>query len=51
MLKTGFGSQDVYGPNFPDEIFRFLNEKEFCQYGEYHTRRLILEAWQELEEA
>jgi len=41
--------QDVYGPDFPAETFRVLKEKEIKQYGEYRTRRLVLEAWDRLE--
>jgi hypothetical protein len=41
---------DVYGPNFPGETFRVLKEKEIRQYGEYRTRRLVLEAWDRLAE-
>jgi len=36
---------DVYGPDFPGETFRVLKEKEIKKYGEYRTRRLVLEAW------
>ncbi|MEN9935276.1 MAG: hypothetical protein RLZZ387_1855, partial [Chloroflexota bacterium] len=36
---------DVYGPDFPGETFRVLKEKEIKLYGEYRTRRLVLEAW------
>jgi hypothetical protein len=36
---------DVYGPEFPGETFRVLKEKETRLYGEYRTRRLVLEAW------
>lgn len=36
---------DIYGPDFPGETFRVLKEKEIRQYGEYRTRRLVLEAW------
>jgi hypothetical protein len=36
---------DVYGPEFPGETFRVLKEKETKQFGEYRTRRLVLEAW------
>lgn len=39
---------DVYGPDFPGETFRVLKEKEIRQYGEYRTRRLVLEAWDRL---
>jgi len=31
---------------FPGETFRVLKEKEMRQYGEYRTRRLVLEAWE-----
>lgn len=33
---------------FPGETFRVLKEKEIGQYGEYRTRRLVLEAWEKL---
>jgi hypothetical protein len=36
---------DVHGPDFPGETFRVLKEKETAKYGEYRTRRLVLEAW------
>ncbi len=36
---------DVYGPDFPGETFRVLKEKETKLYGEYRTRRLVLDAW------
>jgi hypothetical protein len=35
----------LYGPDFPGETFRVLKEKEEKQYGEYRTKRLVLEAW------
>ena len=31
--------------DFPDETFRALKEQEVKQFGEYRTRRLVLEAW------
>lgn len=40
--------QDVYGSDFPGETFRVLKEKEIKQFGEYRTRRLVLEAWERL---
>lgn len=40
--------QDVYGENFPGETFRVLKEKEERKYGEYRTRRLVMEAWEKL---
>ena len=35
--------------DFPGETFRVLKEKELARYGEYRTRRLVLEAWDALE--
>ena len=35
--------------DFPGEAFRVLKEKEEKQYGEYRTRRLVLEAWDKME--
>lgn len=35
--------------DFPGETFRVLKEKEIKQFGEYRTRRLVLEAWNRLE--
>jgi hypothetical protein len=37
------------GPDSPGETFRVLKEKEEKQYGEYRTRRLVLEGWDRLE--
>jgi len=48
-LRYILDPQDVYGPDFPGETFRVLKEKELKQYGEYRTRRLVLEAWDRLE--
>ncbi len=39
---------DVHGEGFAGETFRVLKEKEIRQYGEYRTRRLVLEAWDRL---
>ena len=35
--------------DFPSEIFRVLKEKDIRLYGEYRTRRLVLEEWDEQE--
>lgn len=40
---------DVRGPDYPSETFRVLKEKEIRQFGEYRTRRLVLEAWDRME--
>lgn len=42
---------DVHGPDFPGETFRVLKEKEQAKFGEYRTRRLVLEAWDRLPSA
>lgn len=47
-LRYILDPQDVYGPDFPGETFRVLKEKEIKLYGEYRTRRLVLEAWERL---
>jgi hypothetical protein len=33
---------------FPSENFRALKEKEIAKFGEYRTRRPVLEAWGKL---
>lgn len=47
-LRYILDPQDVYGPDFPGETFRVLKDKEIKAYGEYSTRRLVLEAWREM---
>ncbi|MDF5712431.1 MAG: N-6 DNA methylase [Rhizonema sp. NSF051] len=39
---------DVYGEDFPSETFRVLKNNEIQQFGEYRTRRLVLEAWDKM---
>ncbi len=36
---------DVMGDDYPSETFRVLKGKEIREFGEYRTRRLVLEAW------
>ncbi|MGH8247412.1 MAG: hypothetical protein ACREUU_13390 [Gammaproteobacteria bacterium] len=36
---------DVFGPDFPGETFRVLKTNELADFGEYRTRRLVLEAY------
>lgn len=38
----------LLGPNYPSETFRGLKNKEEKTFGEYRTRRLVLEAWDSL---
>jgi hypothetical protein len=40
---------DVMGEDYPSETFRVLKNKEMNEFGEYRTRRLVLEAWDRLE--
>ena len=40
---------DVYGEDFPGETFRVLKNKETREFGEYRTKRLVLEAWDRLQ--
>jgi hypothetical protein len=40
---------EVYGEDYPSETFRVLKNNEIRQFGEYRTRRLVLEAWDRLE--
>jgi len=41
---------DVYGEDYPSETFRVLKNNETRRYGEYRTRRLVLEAWDRMTE-
>ncbi len=47
-LRYILDPQDVYGADFPGETFRVLKEKEIRLYGEYRTRRLVMEAWEKI---
>ena len=40
--------KEVHGEDFPGETFRVVKEKEIKQFGEYRTRRLVLEAWDKM---
>jgi hypothetical protein len=40
----------VMGEDYPSETFRVLKDKEIRQLGEYQTQRLVLEAWDKLEQ-
>jgi hypothetical protein len=50
-LRYVLDPKDVYGPDFPSETFRVLKEKEEKRFGEYRTRRLVLEAFDKLAES
>jgi hypothetical protein len=47
-LRYILDPQEIYGEDFPGETFRVLKEKETRHFGEYRTRRLVLEAWDRL---
>jgi hypothetical protein len=40
---------DVMGEAYPSETFRGLKTNEIKKFGEYRTRRLVLEAWDRIE--
>ena len=50
-LRYILDPKDVYGSDFPGETFRVLKEKEEKLYGEYRTRRLVMEAFDKLAES
>ena len=39
---------DIMGADYPSETFRVLKNNETREFGEYRTRRLVLEAWDRL---
>ena len=41
---------DVMGADYPSETFRVLKNNDIKNYGEYRTGRLVLEAWDRLEQ-
>jgi hypothetical protein len=47
-LRYILDPKDVMGEGYPSETFRVLKEGEIRAYGEYRTRRLVLEAWDRL---
>ena len=47
-LRYILDPKEVYGEDFPGETFRVLKDKEIKQFGDYRTRRLVLEAWDKL---
>jgi hypothetical protein len=40
---------DVMGQDYPSKTFHVLKDKEIKLYGEYRTRRLVLDAWDRME--
>jgi hypothetical protein len=43
-----FDPKEVHGEAFPGETFRVLKDKGVRLFGEFRTRRLVLEAWDKL---
>lgn len=41
---------DVHGSDYPSETFRVLKNNETRQFGEYRTQRLVLQAWDRLDD-
>ncbi|MBC9070594.1 N-6 DNA methylase [Thauera sp. CAU 1555] len=41
---------DVMGEDYPSETFRVLKNNELREFGEYRTRRLVLAAWDAMEQ-
>ena len=39
----------VFGEDYPGETFRVLKEREIKEFGEFRTKKLVLEAWDRLE--
>lgn len=44
-LRYILDPEDICGAGCINETFRVLKERELREYGEYRTRRLVLEAW------
>lgn len=49
QLRYILDPADVYGSDYPSETFRVLKKNEIDRFGEYRTRRLVLDAWDRLE--
>lgn len=49
-LRYILDPKEVYGEDFPGETFRVLKNNEIRKHGEYRTKRLVLEAWERLED-
>jgi hypothetical protein len=43
--------QEVFGSTFPGETFRTMKERDVEKWGEYRTRRLVLDAFDRLAES
>ena len=45
-LRYILDPEDICGEGCINETFRVLKDKEINEYGEYRTKRLVLEAWE-----
>ena len=45
VLRHILDPEEVCGKGCINETFRVLKDNEIRQYGEYRTKRLVLEAW------
>lgn len=48
-LRYILDPKEVMGEDYPSETLRVLKDRELEEFGEYRTRRLVLEAWDKLE--
>jgi hypothetical protein len=49
-LRYILDPSDIMGDDYPSETFKGLKSKEIRHLGEYRTRRLVLEAWDKMEQ-
>ena len=49
-LRYILDPQDVMGEEYPSKTFYVLKKNELRRHGEYRTRRLVLEAWDRMEQ-
>ena len=47
-LRYILDPSDTHGPDYPTKTFRGLKSNEVRAFGEYLTRRLVLDAWDAL---
>lgn len=47
-LRYVLDPKEVMGENYPSESFRVLKDRETREFGEFRTRRLVLESWDRL---
>jgi hypothetical protein len=47
-LRYILDPEEIFGPDFPGETFRVMKDKDIARYGEYRTKRLVLDAWSQL---